>query len=191
MPDSPDLPRPGAAVRFVFLVGFMGSGKTSVGQALAHYLGWPFLDLDDQIERRAGRKVAEIFAADGESEFRRIENLALNEVLAIPSSPMVVALGGGAFIEARNAELLRQSGVVTVFLDAPPETLWQRCNQNPQERPLRRTFESFAELHRQRRPHYLRATSHIDTLSKTADDVAKELATRLQAGNLPDEENLR
>ena len=191
MPNSPDSrQRSAAAVRSVFLVGFMGSGKSSVGQALARNLGWRFIDMDEQIEQREGRTVAEIFATAGEVEFRRLERNALAALLEQPSIPRVVALGGGAFAQTDNAELIRRAGITTIFLDAKTELLWQRCNDDPRERPLRQTFEHFEELHRQRRPHYLRATSRVDTSSKTADQIAEELATQLRTGNFPDQEKL-
>jgi len=94
--------------RAVFLLGFMGAGKTSVGQALARRLGWGFVDLDQQIERRAGRTIAEIFAGSGEDAFRRIETAVLRELLAKlgHGSPLVVALGGGTPVREENAALL-------------------------------------------------------------------------------------
>jgi shikimate kinase len=175
----------------VFLVGFMGSGKTSVGKALARNLGWPFMDLDDLIETQEGRTVAEIFADAGEKEFRRIERVVLTELLRRSAVAHVVALGGGAYAQSDNAELIRQEGVTTLFLDAPTKTLWQRCNDDAKDRPLRQTFEQFSALHHQRRPHYLRATSRIDTSSKSADAIAEELASKLRVGEIPGEEILR
>ena len=153
MSNSPEI-RQRSAARSVFLVGFMGSGKSSVGKALARHLGWPFMDLDDLIEQQEGRTVAEIFAEAGETEFRRIERIALKELLKRSAVAHVVALGGGAYAQNDNAELIRQEGVTTVFLDASAETLWQRCNDDPQDRPLRQAFEQFSALHQQRRPHY-------------------------------------
>jgi len=190
MPNSPES-RQRSAARSVFLVGFMGSGKSSVGKALARHLGWPFMDLDDLIEQQEGRTVAEIFAEAGETEFRRIERVALRELLTRSAVAHVVALGGGAYAQNDNAELIRQEGVTTVFLDASAETLWQRCNDDPQDRPLRQTFEQFSALHQQRRPHYLRAMSRIDTSSKSAAEIAEELASKVRIGEIPGEEILR
>jgi shikimate kinase len=82
----------------------MGSGKSSVGKALARHLGWPFMDLDDLIEQQEGRTVAEIFAEAGETEFRRIERIALKELLKRSAVAHVVALGGGAYAQNDNAE---------------------------------------------------------------------------------------
>ena len=107
-----------SAANAVFLVGFMGAGKSSVGRALADRLNWVFEDLDDRIERGEGRKVAEIFRDSGESEFRRAERDALKQVLEElrGGGVRIIALGGGAFVQRQNAELLGKSQVPTVFL---------------------------------------------------------------------------
>src|SRR2546427_12274886 len=102
MTDETVLPRP-AGVRQpatnLVLVGFMGAGKTTVGQAVAERLGWRFADLDRLIETREGRTVPQIFAQDGEDRFRRVECEALEEVVAAPDSRFfVLALGGAAFV---------------------------------------------------------------------------------------------
>src|SRR2546428_2697763 len=91
-------------VRTVFLVGFMGAGKSSVGRALSLQLGWPFEDLDERIQAREGRTIEQIFQQSGEAEFRRAEHAALRELIAdLGSSPRVVALGGGTFVQTGNA----------------------------------------------------------------------------------------
>jgi hypothetical protein len=87
----------------VFLVGFMGAGKTATGEALAHLLGWRFVDLDARIEEREERSIAEIFKTDGESAFRQIETGVLGAVLAERKDRTVVALGGGAFSDPQNS----------------------------------------------------------------------------------------
>src|SRR5881227_2738475 len=87
-----------------FLVGFMGAGKTSVGRALGERLNWIFEDLDDRIERRERRTIAQIFRESGESAFRRAEHSALQEVLeGIQNQARIVALGGGAYVQSNNA----------------------------------------------------------------------------------------
>src|SRR5262245_57960404 len=117
--------------RCVLLCGLMGSGKSRVGRALASRLGWDFVDTDELIERAAGMKVAEIFAREGESAFRRRES----ETLAgLPTLRTVVALGGGAVISADNRRVLREKGRL-VWLDASPETLAGRIGES-QKRPL-------------------------------------------------------
>lgn len=169
----------------VFLVGFMGAGKTSVGRALGQRLNWVFEDLDDRIQTREGRTVAEIFRDSGESEFRRAESAALQLVIEELSggSARIVALGGGAFVQRENAALLEASGMPTVFLDAPVEELWQRCRrqatENGTERPLLRSVEQFRKLHAIRRKSYSKASLRVQTGSRTVDTIAAEIAKAL------------
>jgi len=169
----------------VFLVGFMGAGKTSVGRALGQRLNWVFEDLDDRIERREGRTVAEIFRESGESAFREAENSALRQVLDEAESRVarIVALGGGAFVQSRNAALLRASGLPVVFLDAPVGELWQRCRTQAHaagaERPLLKSEEEFRQLYNTRRPHYSQASRKIETGGRTVDAIAREIADAL------------
>ena len=168
-------------IRAVFLVGFMGAGKTSVGRVLSRQLGWSFEDLDDRIVAREGRSIKEIFRDSGEEEFRRAENAALRELLAdLGSSPRVVALGGGAFAQAENAALIEEAGVHSVFLDAPVEELFRRCGQEPRQRPLQQDAKHFRELYEKRRPSYLKARKHIQTHGKDVDAVAAEVACSLK-----------
>src|SRR5579864_5288094 len=113
----------------VVLIGFMGAGKTTVGRALAERLGWKFLDLDDLIEQRERKAVAEIFASAGEAAFRRMESAALAAALqdCAGSSDLVLALGGGAFVQPQNRDGLNAAGAITVLLEAPVEELRRRC----------------------------------------------------------------
>src|ERR1700722_5574442 len=112
-------------VRAVFLVGFMGSGKNTVGQELARRLGWEFVDLDARIEARENKTIPDIFRLDGEPAFRSAETGALRDLTKSLASDSVVALGGGAFVSRQNRELLLTWP--SVFLDAPISELWLRC----------------------------------------------------------------
>lgn len=161
----------------VFLVGFMGAGKTTVGEALAHRLGWRFADLDQQVEARERRSIAQIFAESGEEEFRQAETRALEALLKAlkDGDPTVVALGGGAFAQAANAALLKSAGVRTVFLDAPMDALWQRCAESDAARPLRRDQQAFKKLYEERKPHYLSAEFHVETGNKSPSEVMREI----------------
>ena len=166
--------------RTVFLVGFMGAGKTSVGRALSRRLGLPFEDLDDRIQHREGRTIEQIFRESGEAEFRKAETAALRELLAeLGSSLRVVALGGGAFVPSGNAALIEAAEVHSVFLDAPVEELLRRCEQEPKARPLRHDRGQFRELYEKRRRSYLRAAVRIETNGKDVDTVAAEVACSL------------
>jgi len=168
----------------VFLVGFMGAGKSSVGRALGERLNWIFEDLDDRIERRAGRSVPEIFRAAGESGFRRLEHDVLRDLLAeLRSGGRIIALGGGAFVQANNAALLKRSGVPTIFLDATVDELWRRCCTQAQEagaeRPLLGSPEQFRKLYQNRRRRYGRASLTISTSRRRVDEIAAEITRAL------------
>jgi len=169
----------------VVLIGFMGAGKSSVGRALAERLGWAFEDLDERIEQRERRKVAEIFRDSGEAAFRRAEHAALKELLVELRTRVqkIVALGGGAFVQKKNAGLIEASGIPTVFLDADAEELWRRCRSQSEqqglERPLLGNRESFRLLHESRRPHYLKASLRQETGGKTVGEIAAEVVEAL------------
>ena len=168
----------------VVMTGFMGSGKTSTGQALAELLGWDFVDLDQQVETQEGLAIRALFAQKGEAEFRRIEHAALCDCVRNCHRPTVIALGGGAIVEPSNALLVRESRAVTVFLETPIEKMIERCGveddadpENP--RPLAADAESFRALYEKRLPHYRAAHVTIHTAGKSVAQVAREAADRL------------
>jgi shikimate kinase len=174
----------------VFLVGFMGAGKTTVGRVLGQRLNWVFEDLDERIERREGRTIAEIFRDSGEPAFRRAEHGALRELMEElhGGSVRIIALGGGAFVQEENTVLLLNSGLPTVFLDAPVDELWRRCCDHAvdagTERPLLQSLEIFRKLYETRRAGYMRARITIQTCGRTADQIAAEIAEKLELRQL-------
>lgn len=145
----------------IYLVGFMGSGKTTIGRLLAERLGWSFADLDEEIEAEEKTSIAGIFESRGEEEFRRIETEMLRRhVRAIErGQPVVIALGGGAFAQAASRELAMQHGIA-VWLDCPFETVQRRVAPTT-HRPLARDPERFAALYAARREWYALADVHI------------------------------
>lgn len=165
----------------VFLIGFMGCGKTTVGELLSRRLGWRFVDLDNRIQDRAGSTIPQIFSNHGEARFRQIEREALlqlmEEMLTIPT---VVALGGGTFVQLENQSLLQQSAWPAIFLDADVQDLWERCRSGEGERPLARDENQFRQLHEARRSFYMEATVRVDTRGKDAESVAAEIAAWLR-----------
>ncbi len=172
-------PRP-AQPRAIFLVGFMGAGKTSVGRVLAALLGWRFVDLDDRIVQRESRSIPDIFEHSGEAAFRKAETAALRELLSeLTSQQAVIALGGGAFVQPENLPLLEACGDPVVFLDAAAERLLERCLPQGSDRPLLRDLDSFRGLYEQRRPYYLRAGWRVDTSGKPVEAVATEIMSAL------------
>jgi shikimate kinase len=174
----------------ICLVGFMGAGKTSVGRALAQRLGWRFIDLDDLIESREGRTVAEIFARMGESGFRNAECATLKELMtasALSGASMVLALGGGAFAQPENEAVLQRDNIFTVFLSASAQELWQRCltkqtvGGDKRLRPLLKDEASFKQLFEERQPSYKRAQVSVTTAGKSVDAIADEIYSALAA----------
>jgi shikimate kinase len=169
-------------VRAVFLVGFMGSGKNTVGQELARRLAWDFVDLDARIEARERETIPDIFRLHGEPAFRSAETNALRDLTNSFARDSVVALGGGAFVQESNRELLRPWP--SVFLDAPISELWQRCLQHETadgaKRPLRNDPEQFARLHQERLPSYRQASVVVETSGKKVGDICREIERALQ-----------
>jgi shikimate kinase len=183
-PSSPGSGIPRQALTAICLVGFMGAGKTTVGRALATKLGWEFVDLDDLIAARDGRPIPEIFKDSGEKAFRDLERQLLQET--IPSSRMpgtVLSLGGGAFIDNTNQQLLRENEIPAVFLDASAEELFLRCQQPGVERPLLSDRNSFYALYQRRRPAYLNAEFSIQTAGREIAYIVDEIITRLGLGS--------
>jgi shikimate kinase len=165
----------------VVLIGFMGAGKTTVGRALATQLHCEFQDLDDLIEQREGQSVAHIFASFGEARFRQAESAALRDLLQenAGQSDLVLALGGGAFVQPQNRTLLEQAGAVTVLLEAPLEELRRRCQAESKVRPLAQQEARFAELFAARRADYELARFRVQTQGKPVEQVAAEVARLL------------
>lgn len=165
----------------IWLVGMMGAGKTAVGRALAERLGVPFFDSDEEIERRSGHSVAEIFARRGEAGFRELERKAIG---ALSGTTAVVALGGGAIAEPGMAERLGRSGTV-VYLRATPETLSERVGEG-EGRPLLAGLDArerkgrLRALLAQRKIHYGSASITIDTDGATVEQLAQRLAQALE-----------
>jgi len=178
-PESgvPDLPR--LPVRLLVLVGFMGAGKSSVGPVLGKRLGWQFLDLDSCIEAREGRSVPDLFV-QGESMFRQAEHRALRWVLEqATSEPTVLALGGGAFVQPENLNLIRSFGAISIFLDAPVEELWKRCCSESKGRPLMQDENQFRQLYASRRSSYMSSSLYVNTHAKEIQAIADEIVERV------------
>jgi shikimate kinase len=145
----------------IYIIGFMGSGKTTIGRMLADEIGWRFADLDDDIELTQRKTVSEIFSTLGEEEFRRLEHEAiLNRVRSIRrGTPTVLALGGGAFTRTENITLLNENGV-TIWIDVDLEIARKRV-QSSDHRPLARNSERFERLYTERRAFYSQAEFHV------------------------------
>lgn len=151
------------------LVGFMGVGKTAVGQRAAARLGARFVDTDQLIEQRTGRAIADIFATDGEAYFRRLERELVKELAA--EQDRVIATGGGVVLDPNNLRDLGRTGVV-ICLWAEPAAILQRT-QHHTHRPLLQGPEParrIAELLAQRAPLYRAIPLRVDTTLTTVDE---------------------
>jgi shikimate kinase len=146
----------------IYLVGFMGCGKSTVGRLLADHIGWRFADLDDDIEAAEKTTIAELFAHKGEEEFRRIERERVRErVRKIQSGhPIVIALGGGAFTQDETVELLQNNGI-SIWIDTALAVIKKRVSYS-NHRPLARDPEKLEQLYWARREFYSRADYHIE-----------------------------
>lgn len=160
----------------IFLTGFMGAGKTTVGRELASRLGCPFVDLDDEIEREAGADVREIFAREGEAGFRERERGVFARVAA--RDPVVVAAGGGTFTRPENLELARAGGLV-VWLNPEFATIVGRLGGLEKDRrPLFRDETSAFDLYRARLASYRTADLRIDV---RPEETPAEVTERVRA----------
>lgn len=159
----------------VYLVGMPGSGKSSVGPALATRLGVDFIELDAEVERAAGKPVARIFAEDGESRFREMEAAAL--VAASRRDPSVVSCGGGVVLEPANRVTLRATGEV-VFISVPLEVLRERVRPAT-DRPLIRGEGDLERLSAERESLYREFAAHVVDGVGGVDEVAERIQREL------------
>lgn len=165
----------------VVITGFMGCGKSKIARALAERLDLTFVDLDESITARAGRTPAQLIDEDGERAFRAIETETLRDVLYSHDAG-VIALGGGAWIEAVNREVIDQYGCISVWLDVPFEVCWARIEYAGEDRPLGRTKDDAAERYKLRRPMYQLANVHIAVLGhEELEDLISRLESLLSA----------
>jgi shikimate kinase len=125
----------------IFIIGFMGSGKSTRGRQLASRLGWAFIDLDKKIEEMAGMIIPDIFSKKGETYFRRIESEALARTLS--ESKTVISTGGGTPCSGDNMDFMLANGL-TIYLKMTPAVLLTRLAKSPEKRPLLKDFDKTA-----------------------------------------------
>jgi shikimate kinase len=168
---------PSPPTKTVFLVGFMGTGKSTVGTLVAARWGWTFVDLDTRIEMEAGATINELFAAGGEARFRELETAALRRVAG--EGPQVVAVGGGTVTRPENLEVMRAAGHL-VCLRATPDTILARIGDASTRPLLAKAADKRAEVERllaAREPFYAQAEVFVET-----DGVApSQVASRIEA----------
>lgn len=151
--------------RKIFLIGFMGSGKSTVGRKLAARLGWSFIDLDDRIEEKAGMKIPEIFKEKGEAWFREMESTILHDL--VNYTDFVISTGGGAPCYDDNMDFMLRSGL-TVYLKLTPAQLKERLIKSKTVRPLLKNINAselinfISQKLQEREKWYSRASITID-----------------------------
>ena len=161
----------------IYLVGFMGAGKTTVGRQLARRLGWRLTDIDEMIERREHHTVSDVFARKGEPYFRNVERAVLVDQL--PTRHVVVATGGGTFADPQNRAIINQDGV-SVWLDVPFERLVARVPADGR-RPLAADRVEFERLFLLRRAAYEQAQLRLDASRATVPALVEQLMDWLAA----------
>lgn len=169
----------------IYLMGYRGSGKSTVGQRLAHRLGLPVVDTDAVIESTAGQSIREIFAAEGEDGFRAREQAVVEQVAATVT-PCIIALGGGAVLRAANQQVIQRTGRV-VWLTGSPDALLTRIQADTttaQRRPsLSRSsdYDEIVEILAVRSPIYQRlANLTVDTDGRTPEEIVADIADWLK-----------
>lgn len=167
----------------VFFIGFMASGKTKLGKALAERLGWPFIDTDSEVEAAQGLSVADIFSREGEARFRRLEALAVAR--AARGSSRVVSVGGGAVLDPGNVAAMRRAGVV-VYRQASLARIFERGERRGEERrPLWKgrtraeRLRAVRRLYLQRRSLYRGAAHLAFRVEGDPEEVSARLLRRL------------
>jgi len=167
---------------FIALIGYRGSGKSNVAPLVADQLGWTWIDADDEIERRAGKTIAAIFAEDGENAFRDLESTVLSDLIA--KDRIVLALGGGVVLRPENRTCLGSGGGCVVWLRASPATLAERINADATTAARRPNLtakgglEEVESLLEKRSPLYQECANLIvDTEGKSPEQVTGEIVS--------------
>ncbi|MGD8440181.1 MAG: shikimate kinase [Holophagae bacterium] len=162
-------------MRNIYLVGFMGAGKTAVGGAVARRLGRDFVDLDQRLEEHFGMTIREVFASRGEAAFRRAERAEL--AAATGQSGLVVATGGGTFSSTENRRLIDASGGLSVFLDVPWEVIVSRLAGDTASRPKWVDATDARRLYERRLESYRTASIHLEL---AGDERAEAIAAQIE-----------
>jgi shikimate kinase len=163
-------------MRAIYLTGFMGSGKTTIGRALSEKLGIPVIDTDEMIEKKAGKTIPAIFADEGEERFRKYEQEILKQ---LPTNDVIITTGGGMVISKENRSWMKKHGNV-IFLSCSLDIIFQRL-QSDTNRPLfSQNKEKMKELYEKRLPYYLEAAFTIDTSQKSVEEIVEDIVRMIK-----------
>lgn len=160
----------------IFLTGFMGAGKTTVGKALGRRLALSVFDTDELIENALAKSIKDIFAEEGEAGFRRYETCVLKKVTW---DNVIVTTGGGVVTKEENRKWMQQHGTV-VYLHCPPEEVFRRLAEDT-DRPLikDKSLEKMSALFKERLPYYEEADYKMNTNGKTVDAIVEKIAEHM------------
>ncbi len=163
----------------VYLIGFMGTGKTVAGKLLAERLGRSFVEMDEEIERREGKKIVDLFSLRGEDYFRKVEKWVLKDMAK--KNNLVVSCGGGVVIDPENLKILKETGIV-VRLDADYGVIYERTKKHT-HRPLLNVADPQAKIKEildKREPFYRQAHHNIDTSLISVNRVVEKIVEILE-----------
>ena len=169
----------------IILIGYMGSGKSTVGKKLSEQLGHKYIDLDDYIQKKEGHSIAQIFKNKGEIYFRKVESKYLKEVLGIHGA--VISLGGGTPCYGHNMDIIKNADdAFSIYLKATISNLTDRLFKEKDSRPLishinqKQDLREFIGKHLfERSPFYSQSDITLDTDNKTVDEIAETIITKL------------
>lgn len=164
------------SMKTIYIIGFMGAGKTTVGQALSKVLRLPVIDTDQQVEKRRGKVIRDIFAEEGEVAFREYER----EVLQSLSTPNTIVTTGGGIVENEsNRQWMKDNGII-IYLYCDPSVIVERLRDDI-TRPLfqRENTRAFIEKFKKREPFYEEATIKINTTNKKIEDIVREIEQKV------------
>ncbi|OGF62410.1 MAG: hypothetical protein A2Y62_17350 [Candidatus Fischerbacteria bacterium RBG_13_37_8] len=173
--------------KLIFLIGFMGSGKSTIGPVLANAIGWHFIDLDLTIEQHVQLPIHEIFALKGESFFRAIEKEMLSHVSTMDNA--VVATGGGMSCDQENRNLMHASGI-QIWLQWHPDNLLKNAKNAGHLRPLLKDDDSFLELYYSRKQYYETADIIISCDNLTIQDIVNTILQSVTKYNIIDNDEV-
>ncbi|MBC6974445.1 shikimate kinase [Bacillus sp. Xin] len=165
-------------MKSIYLTGYMGAGKTTIGRVLSERLHIPVVDTDQKIEEKQGKLIRDIFAEEGENTFRQYESEML---CSLPTSNLIITTGGGIVERAENRQWMKENGTV-VYLYCDPYVVAERLRED-MTRPLfqKENIEAFVEKFENRRAYYEEAYIYIDTTNKNVEEIVKELLRKINA----------